>query len=73
MKSKTEIVVYPDNSLCIDGRLKGADPELMAQLGIQSVRHHDQKYNTPDAKIVTFGQCQGWRQYPLQTMPTEAS
>ncbi len=54
MKPKTEIIVYPDNSLCIDGRLKGADPSLLAELDIEGVRKRDQIIHTGTTRIVVF-------------------
>lgn len=54
MKMKREIIVYADNSLCVDGRMRFKDERFIASLGVDLERQCDRIYNTPDARIVTF-------------------
>lgn len=39
-----EIIVYPDNTLCIDGKLTGTNKELLRRFGIKEHRRAHGRY-----------------------------
>lgn len=56
-KPKIRIFIYPNNTSCVGGRFVGAagTAALLDRLGIDVDRSYDTLYNTPDARIVAFG------------------